>query len=101
MSFADSLYARGPEYDFFQVVRLLELLRHDPADPAWAPVEDVARFRAHQSLNFPPSSVYGVEPPADGRRVPTVTVNFLGLTGPQGALPTHYTQLVMRIAREG
>jgi type VI secretion system protein ImpH len=33
--------------------------------------------------------------------VPTVTVNFLGITGPQGALPTHYTQLLLRIAREG
>jgi type VI secretion system protein ImpH len=101
MSYADTLYARGPEFDFFQAVRVLELLAHDPADPAWVPVEDVARFRAHQSLSFPPSAVYSVEPPPAGRRVPTVTVNFLGMTGPQGVLPTHYTQLLLRIAREG
>src|SRR5436190_1377981 len=101
MSYAEMLYARGPEFDFFQAVRLMELLAHDPADPAWAAVEDVARFRAHQSLSFPPSAIYSVEPPTDRLRVPAVTVNFLGMTGPQGALPTHYTQLLMRIAREG
>jgi type VI secretion system protein ImpH len=101
MSYADTLYAKGPEFDFFQAVRVLELLAHDAADPAWPPVEDVARFRAHQSLSFPPSAIYTVEPPTANRRVPTVTVNFLGMTGPQGALPTHYTQLLLRIAREG
>jgi type VI secretion system protein ImpH len=101
MSYAEMLYDRGPEFDFFQAVRLLEMLAHDPADPKWTPVEDVARFRAHQSLSFPPSAIYAVEPPAKGQLVPGVTVNFLGLTGPQGVLPTHYTQLLMRIAREG
>src|SRR5437868_3858173 len=101
MSFADKLYARGPEFDFFQAVRLLELLQHDPAEPGWAAVEDVARFRVHQSLSFPPSAIYAVEPPPKARQVPVVTVNFLGMTGPQGALPTHYTQLLLRIAREG
>jgi type VI secretion system protein ImpH len=101
MSYLDTLYARGPEFDFFQAVRLLELLQHDAADPAWAAVEDVARFRAHQSLSFPPSAIYSVAPPPKGRQVPTITVNFLGMTGPQGALPTNYTQLLLRIAREG
>jgi type VI secretion system protein ImpH len=102
MSFAEKLYSRGPEFDFFQAVRLLELLRHDRGDPAnWPPVEDVARFRAHQSLNFPPSAIQSIEPPGPKLAVPTVTVNFLGMTGPQGALPTHYTQLLLRIAREG
>src|SRR5947209_17385984 len=101
MALADDLFANGPAFDFPQAVRLLELLRHDPADPTWIPVEDVARFRAHQSLNFPPSSIYAIDPPPDGRGTPTVTVNFLGLTGPMGALPTHYTHLLLRIAREG
>jgi type VI secretion system protein ImpH len=80
---------------------LLELLKHDPAEPAWTSVEEVARFRAHQSLSFPPSAIYTIEPPPKDRPTPTVTVNFLGMTGPQGALPTHYTQLLLRIAREG
>jgi type VI secretion system protein ImpH len=101
MSYLDTLYKRGPEFDFFQAVRILELLQHDAANPAWAAVEDVARFRAHQSLNFPPSAIYTVEPPPADKTAPIITVNFLGMTGPQGALPTNYTQLLLRIAREG
>ena len=83
MSFLDTLYKRGPEFDFFQAVRLLELLRHDAADSTWAPIEEVARFRVHQSLSFPPSAIYTVEPPLKSRIDPIVTVNFLGMTGPQ------------------
>ena len=60
-SFTDALYQSGPEFDFYQAVRLLELLHHDPADSVWAAVEDVARFRAHQSLNFPPSAIYTID----------------------------------------
>jgi predicted component of type VI protein secretion system len=56
-SYIDALYQSGPEFDFHQAVRLLELLHHDPTEPAWAAVEDVARFRAHQSLNIPPSAI--------------------------------------------
>ncbi len=100
-SFTDALYQSGPEFDFFQAVRLLELLHHDSAESAWAAVEDVARFRAHQSLNFAPSAIYAIEPPLGDKKAPTITVNFMGMTGPLGALPTNYTQLLLRIAREG
>ena len=92
MSYLDTLYSHGPQFDFYQAVRLLELLHHDPTDTNWAAVEDIARFRAHQSLNFPPSAIHAIEPPTKDKRSPTVTVNFLGMTGPQGALPTNYTQ---------
>lgn len=101
MSLTDALYDRGPDFNFFQAVRLMEMLQHDPFDPSWTPVEEVARFRAHQSLNFPASAIHSIEPPPPNRRAPIVTVNFLGMTGPNGALPTHYTQLLLRVAREG
>jgi type VI secretion system protein ImpH len=100
MSYLDTLYQRGPEFDFFQAVCLLDLLHYDP-QMGWVEIEDVARFCAHQSLNFPPSAIHAVEPPTKKSLVPSVTVNFLGMTGPQGALPTNYTQLLLRIAREG
>src|SRR5437763_14095421 len=99
MSYADTLYARGPEFDFFQAVRILELFAHDPADPAWQPVEDVARFRALQSLSFPPSAIYSVEPQPAGRRISLVTVNFIGIPGPQWALPATFQHMLLMIAR--
>src|SRR5437016_5072772 len=75
MSLDEALFARGYEFDFFQAVRLLEMLADDPDRPAG--------------------------PPPDARPVPAVTVSFLGMTGPCGALPLHYTHLLMRLAREG
>src|SRR5438067_3366749 len=102
MALDEALFARGYEFDFFQAVRLLEMLADDPDRPAGPPpVEEALRFKAHLSMAFPASAVHAVEPPADARPVPAVTVSFLGMTGPCGALPLHYTHLLMRLAREG
>jgi type VI secretion system protein ImpH len=81
-------------YQFFQAVRLLGLWSPgkrqvgESVDPA----EEAVRFSVAASLAFPPSEIRSVEPQPDGP--PRMTVNFLGLTGPQGVLPLHYTQLV-------
>jgi type VI secretion system protein ImpH len=58
------------------------------------------RFRARASLSFPPSAVHEIAPAEPGRDVPVMTQSFLGLTGPLGALPRHYTELLMRLERE-
>jgi type VI secretion system protein ImpH len=50
------------------------------------------------SVSFPASAVYDVERPA-GDLPPVVTVTFLGLTGPSGVLPGHYTELLIRLQR--
>src|SRR5262249_4560262 len=60
------------------------------------PRTEVARFRAHLSVSFPPSAIYQIEPPTAVVPVPTVTVAFMGLTGPSGVLPRHYTEMLMR-----
>jgi type VI secretion system protein ImpH len=82
-------------YQFFQAVRLLGLWSPGKrqvgefVDPA----EEAVRFSVAASLAFPPSEIRSVEQQPDGP--PRMTVNFLGLTGPQGVLPYHYTQLVV------
>lgn len=81
-------------FGFFQAVRLLERLRPGRArvgrfaDPA----DEVVRFSANPSIAFPPGEVHGLAMGAD--RPARMSVNFMGLTGPLGVLPLHYTLLV-------
>jgi type VI secretion system protein ImpH len=104
-------------FDFFQAVRLLERLAHDAARadarrPCAAvgadevPAREAVRFRALPSLSFPPAPVSKIDWPAagDGRdngalRPAEMVVTFLGLTGPLGVLPPHYTALLLRRVR--
>ena len=87
-------------FAFFQAVRLLERL--EPGRSAVGgrdahPGEEVVHFAAHTSLAFPPSEIRSIER-QDGEPARMV-VNFMGLTGPSGALPLHYTQLVAEHTR--
>jgi len=90
-------------FDFFQAVRLLERLAPDrsPVGRAGPPQAEVVRFRAHLSLSFPPSSIYDIQPASAAMPVPAMTVAFMGLTGPSGILPQHYTELLLRLERDG
>jgi type VI secretion system protein ImpH len=100
-SLAGLLLTEGYAFDFFQAVRLLEKMAPDrrPVGHDSPPSAEAARFRAHISLSFAASSIYEVEPPTSLVPMPTVTVSFMGLTGPSGVMPRHYTELLMR-ARE-
>jgi type VI secretion system protein ImpH len=103
---ADSLAARlfrEPfSFDFFQAVRLLERLfeERSPVGQAATPAAEAVHFRTLASLNFPPSAIYDLERAADPAQPPIMTVAFMGLTGPSGVLPRHYTELLLRIQRE-
>jgi type VI secretion system protein ImpH len=100
-SIAELLFTVGFEFDFFQAVCLLARLRHGlkPVGTAAAPHTEVVRFRARNSLVFPASTVHQIEEDSGGP--PYMTVAFLGLTGPKGTLPTHYTELAMERERDG
>lgn len=109
----DRLLSEPYGFDFFQAVRLLEWWarrqseqdRARPRTPVGydgSPEREVARFRAHQSHSFPPGTISRAAllnedsaPP-----LPELTVAFLGLTGPSGVLPYHYTTLVIDRIRE-
>jgi type VI secretion system protein ImpH len=104
-------------FDFFQAVRLLESMaraqaRHDPRRQRrpvggdQPPEREVVRFRTRPSLGFAASAVSQIrhavprtgapngEPPP-----PEMVVTFLGLVGAAGALPYHYTALLLRRVR--
>jgi type VI secretion system protein ImpH len=95
------LFADACVFDFFQAVRLLERSAgaRRPVGRGGPPDHEVARFAALPSLAFPPSSIAALETSPDGRP-PVMTVAFMGLTGPSGVLPLHYTELLLRLTRE-
>jgi type VI secretion system protein ImpH len=94
---AEHLFREPYAYNFFQAVRLLERLEaaRRPVGLFVPPRTEVVRFRAHRSLSFPASSIYDLEPATEDAPA-VLTVAFMGLTGPSGALPRHYTELLLR-----
>lgn len=89
-------------FDFFQAVRLLEQTPRDDSDePArkavgreHSPRDEAVRFRALPSHTFPPGEIAALDSDGD-QRPPEMVVSFMGMTGPSGVLPQHYTQLVI------
>jgi type VI secretion system protein ImpH len=102
MNLDERLFREGYAFDFFQAVRLLSRLDRTrrPVGQAGPPPAEVARFRAHMSLAFPPSTVFDIAKPTADLPVPRMTVTFMGLYGPSGILPTHYTQELLRLDRD-
>ena len=92
-SLDESLFASSCEFDFFQAVRLLTLMQHERHPSTANVTQDVVRFSTHNSLAFPASSIASIEPENGGP--PRMTVTFLGMTGPEGALPTAYTEIAV------
>jgi len=98
------LFQESYRFEFFQAVRWLERLyperrRVGNTDD---PGQEVVHFHARHSLSFPPSEIYEITTAArSGERAEKkiaplkMTVNFMGLTGPMGVLPRHYTELLM------
>jgi type VI secretion system protein ImpH len=88
-----ALRTEPTSFSFFQAVRLLERLRPDrnPVGSYGDPNEEVVRFSATPSIAFPPSEIAALEQLPDGSA--RMRLNFIGLIGPQGVLPYHYTIL--------
>ena len=100
---AQELFDEPYRFGFFQAVRLLERLdpeRHAVGHDSNIEREAV-RFRTRQTLSFPPSEIYDVTHAgtAEPEKPPEMTIAFLGLTGPLGVLPHHYSELVIERSR--
>jgi type VI secretion system protein ImpH len=88
-------------FAFFQAVRMMKLLSPERQAPGHFgdPAQEVARFTAHPSTSFPASEIQSLEKQIDAP--PLVCVNFMGLFGPLGVLPVHYTQFIRDRVRAG
>lgn len=85
-------------FEFFQAVRLLERLfaNRAPVGHFVPPNDEVVHFGAHASTSFPASDIQNLEfaKPPNESKPHKMTVNFMGLTGPNGVLPTVYDESV-------
>jgi type VI secretion system protein ImpH len=87
------LFAEPHGFDFFQAVRLLELLlpEREPVGEFANPRKESVRFSVLPSLAFPASAIQSLEKGEDGAAA-KMSVNFMGLVGPLGVLPSHYSE---------
>ncbi len=88
-------------FEFFQAVRLLKRLfpGQQPVGRFVDPSTEVVRFAAHPSLAFPASQIQSLT--WRESQPPLMVVNFMGLTGPLGVLPTWYTVQIIERLRAG
>ena len=95
----DHLFKEPWSFDFFQAVRLLERLQpeREPVGRYANPRNEVVRFGAHPTLNFPASAIQGLTERPDA--CPAMEINFFGLIGPLGVLPNYITELAALRAR--
>jgi type VI secretion system protein ImpH len=87
-------------FEFFQAVRLLEKIFPERSavgrDPL--PSQEVVRFRSRAAINFPPSEIHEIRETVEEFSEQTkheMIINFMGMIGPLGALPTPYTELIV------
>jgi type VI secretion system protein ImpH len=97
----ESLARTPTAWEFFQAVRVLEgLLPHrEPIGAFSDPAAEAVKLTVPASLAFPPTEVDGVALPQNGEGPARLSVNVMGLIGPLGVLPHHYTLAVAEAAR--
>lgn len=90
-----ALFDDPNSFEFFRAVQLLERYsQRAPVGNFGDPAQEAVRFGAHPSISFPASEIQTLDGDPPGGGPPRMRVNFMGLIGPQGVLPLHYTSLI-------
>lgn len=97
LTLKDKLFEEAYVFDFLQAVRIFQSLYSHANSPADGtnPDKEAVRFKSTVSFAFPPSDLSAAYLVPAYSNVPILEVNFLGIAGNQGPLPTPYTQLVI------
>jgi len=109
-SVIERLFEQPYRFQFFQAVRMLELWLKRNGMPQEGAVANFLRFQNSTSLNFPASEIETLQPeprdlPRDAHALSDalkrselkyirITPAFMGLLGPSGTLPAHYTECI-------
>jgi len=86
-------------FEFFQAVTLLQRFSTglQPVGGFSHPEEEAVHFRVNSRLGFPASQIQSLDFREDASA--DMMVNFMGLTGPSGALPYTYSELILERIR--
>lgn len=99
-----ALVASPADFDFYQAVYQIERQLsseqkqwHGVGRDAF-PAAELVRFKAEQHLGFAgqPINKANARSNSDNKLALELYVSFLGLTGPSGVLPQHYTEMVLQ-----
>jgi len=98
----DLLKQRPFQVRFFEAVRLLRRLfpYRKPVGHFVPPASEAVRFVSHPSLMFPASEIQSLDWPEQPGAQARMTVNFMGLSAPNGVLPPPYTELIIERAKK-
>jgi type VI secretion system protein ImpH len=99
-SLEDQILAAPYEFDFHQAIRLLEKMRPEahPLGEGSNPLKEALSIESRITLSPSGADLQSLAPSPTGNP-PILTVNFLGLAGIQGPLPTPYTELLLERLR--
>lgn len=106
----EELRNRPYRFDFYQAVRMVELMRGIGVDPdsdgipvgeGADPRKEAVRFEADPSLAFPPSAIKSYHPNDPEAGPDDMTIRFMGLAGAMGPLPRPMTErLLQRVSKK-
>src|SRR4051794_12371563 len=99
----EAMLQQPERFSFFQAVRLLQLAagRPESVGGAAAPKEEVVRFRAAHTAHRAEAEIAEISPPEGAGGPFRMTVNFLGLNGPVGVLPSFVEDLISEEMERG
>ena len=94
------LFDEPYRFEFFQAVRLLEKIfpERKPVGIDAFPNQELVRFRSRIALDFPASEIHefrASEDPLTGESLDEMVVNFMGVVGVSGVLPTRYSEFLL------
>lgn len=91
------LLAEPWQFEYFQAIKLLELLHPDRDAPGESsdPDTEVVRLRSRVTLEYPASEVQQLTPPKTKDDPYTMAVNLLGTAGQYGPLPLADTERIL------
>ncbi len=97
-SLIDWLYEDSSRFDFYQVVRILELIKSDAKEVGEGntPNQEPVSFKSEILDSFPLTDIAGLVRPETSDGLPTLKVSAMSLAGNFGPLPRTFSELIQK-----